>query len=301
MGFLVVSAVLVVSFGRLGDMFGRVRMYNLGFAIFSVASIFLTVTWMHGADGSDVADRLAGGAGHRRRVLFANSAAIIADAFPANQRGARLSVNSIAAIAGSFIGLLQRPIVSIAATRDDGGYWLVATDGGMFAFGDARFYGSIPGLGIAPAGSTGSGPKLNAPIVGMVPSSTGNGYFLVASDGGVFAFGDAQFEGSCPGNGGCSAPVVAVQPDPSGGGYWVATSLGTVDHFGNVRAIAPGRHPRSCPLVLWTPTPQQSIALTVAVATSSMLTDMSWLVVTQSYIRVHRPRPMPWRIRQRRS
>src|SRR6201998_3420098 len=52
MGFLVVSAVLVVSFGRLGDMFGRVRMYTLGFAIFSVASIFLTVTWMHGADGA---------------------------------------------------------------------------------------------------------------------------------------------------------------------------------------------------------------------------------------------------------
>src|SRR6195256_2794519 len=52
MGFLVVSAVLVVSFGRLGDMFGRVRMYNFGFAIFSVASIFLTVTWMHGADGA---------------------------------------------------------------------------------------------------------------------------------------------------------------------------------------------------------------------------------------------------------
>jgi hypothetical protein len=51
-GFLVVSAVLVVSFGRLGDMFGRVRMYTLGFAIFSVGSIFLTVTWMHGSDGA---------------------------------------------------------------------------------------------------------------------------------------------------------------------------------------------------------------------------------------------------------
>ena len=68
MGFLVVSAVLVVSFGRLGDMFGRVRMYTLGFAVFSVASIFLTVTWMHGARRGDVADHLAGRAGHRRRV-----------------------------------------------------------------------------------------------------------------------------------------------------------------------------------------------------------------------------------------
>ena len=106
MGFLVVSAVLVVSFGRLGDMFGRVRMYTLGFAIFSVASIFLTVTWMHGADGAMwlIVWRVVQGIGGA--FLFANAAAIVTDAFPANQRGTALSVNSIAAIAGSFIGLI---------------------------------------------------------------------------------------------------------------------------------------------------------------------------------------------------
>ncbi len=106
MGFLVVSAVLVVSFGRLGDMFGRVRMYTLGFAVFSVASIFLTVTWMHGADGAIwlIVWRVVQGIGGA--FLFANSAAIVTDAFPANQRGTALSVNSIAAIAGSFIGLI---------------------------------------------------------------------------------------------------------------------------------------------------------------------------------------------------
>src|ERR1700726_1638639 len=106
MGFLVVSAVLVVSFGRLGDMFGRVRMYTLGFAIFSVGSIFLTVTWMHGADGAMwlIMWRVVQGVGGA--FLFANSAAIVTDAFPANQRGTALSVNSIAAIAGSFIGLI---------------------------------------------------------------------------------------------------------------------------------------------------------------------------------------------------
>ena len=106
MGFLVVSAVLVVSFGRLGDMFGRVRMYTLGFAIFSVASIFLTVTWMHGADGAKwlIIWRVVQGIGGA--FLFANAAAIVTDAFPANQRGTALSVNSIAAIAGSFIGLI---------------------------------------------------------------------------------------------------------------------------------------------------------------------------------------------------
>src|SRR5271155_251722 len=106
MGFLVVSAVLVVSFGRLGDMFGRVRMYTLGFAIFSVASIFLTVTWMHGADGAMwlIIWRVVQGIGGA--FLFANAAAITTDAFPVGQRGRALSVNSIAAIAGSFIGLI---------------------------------------------------------------------------------------------------------------------------------------------------------------------------------------------------
>src|SRR5215472_6842378 len=106
MGFLVVSAVLVVSFGRLGDMFGRVRMYNMGFAVFSVASIFLTVTWMHGAAAALwlIIWRVVQGIGGA--FLFANATAILTDAFPANQRGMALGLNSIAAIAGSFIGLI---------------------------------------------------------------------------------------------------------------------------------------------------------------------------------------------------
>jgi MFS family permease len=106
MGFLVVSAVLVVSFGRLGDMFGRVRMYNIGFAVFTIASIFLAVTWTHGVAGALwlIAWRVVQGVGGA--FLFANSTAIITDAFPANQRGTALGINSIAAIAGSFLGLL---------------------------------------------------------------------------------------------------------------------------------------------------------------------------------------------------
>jgi MFS family permease len=106
MGFLVVSAVLVVSFGRLGDMFGRVRMYNMGFAIFTVGSIFLTVTWMHGSSAALwlIIWRVVQGIGGA--FLFANSAAILTDAFPSNQRGTALGMNAIAAIAGSFIGLL---------------------------------------------------------------------------------------------------------------------------------------------------------------------------------------------------
>src|SRR3978361_249782 len=91
MGFLVVSAVLVVSFGRLGDMFGRGRMYTLGFAIFSLASIFLTVTWMRGADVALwlIIWRVVQGIGGA--FLFANAAAIVTDAFPASQRGRALS------------------------------------------------------------------------------------------------------------------------------------------------------------------------------------------------------------------
>ena len=127
---------------------------------------------------------------------------------------------------------LQRPIVGITPTSDRSGYWLVASDGGIFAFGDAGFHGSIPGAGLHPAGS-GLAHSLNAPIVGMVPSSDGGGYFMVASDGGVFAFGDARFAGSCPGIGGCQGTAVAVMPDATGNGYWVVTSSGSVYPFGD--------------------------------------------------------------------
>ena len=139
---------------------------------------------------------------------------------------------------GSLV--LQRPVVGIVPTKDDGGYWLDASDGGVFAFGDTQFYGSIPGLGLHPAGS-GLPNSLNAPIVGMVPSNDDGGYFMVASDGGVFAFGDARFAGSCPGMGGCSGAAVAVMPDASGNGYWLITQTGNVYTFGDAAYYgAPG-------------------------------------------------------------
>ena len=142
---------------------------------------------------------------------------------------------------GSTGGLrLQRPVVGIVPTADRGGYWLDASDGGVFAYGDTQFYGSIPGLGLHPAGS-GQPNSLNAPIVGMVPSIDDGGYFMVASDGGVFAFGDAHFAGSCPGIGGCSGSAVAVMPDASGNGYWLVTSTGSIYTFGDAPYFgAPG-------------------------------------------------------------
>ncbi len=149
---------------------------------------------------------------------------------------------------------LQRPVVAITPTADRHGYWLVASDGGIFAFGDSGYYGSIPGIGLAPAGSPGGVKQLNAPIVGMVPSVDGGGYFMVASDGGVFAFGDAQFSGSCPGIGGCSGAAVAVMPDATGKGYWVVTVTGNVYAFGDAPQLAqPG--PRSSPVTSAVRTP----------------------------------------------
>jgi MFS family permease len=106
MGFMVVTAVLVVTFGKLGDMFGRVKMYNLGFVVFTVPAILLSVTWMTGADAALwlIGWRIVQGVGGA--MLMANSSAILTDAFPANQRGTALGVNSIAAVAGSFLGLI---------------------------------------------------------------------------------------------------------------------------------------------------------------------------------------------------
>jgi MFS family permease len=106
LGYLVVTSVLVVSLGRLGDMFGRVRMYNLGFAVYTLASLLLTVDWMTGAAGADwlIAFRIVQGIGGA--FLLANSVAILTDAFPANQRGLALGINNIAGISGNFIGLV---------------------------------------------------------------------------------------------------------------------------------------------------------------------------------------------------
>jgi hypothetical protein len=135
---------------------------------------------------------------------------------------------------------LQRPVVGIAPTSTEGGYWLVASDGGIFTFGNAGFYGSLPGIGLAPAGSS-SPHRLNQPVVGLVPSADQKGYFMVAADGGVFTFGDAKFEGSCPGIGGCVGTAVAVMPDGTGKGYWIVTSSGQVYSFGDATYFgAPG-------------------------------------------------------------
>ena len=143
---------------------------------------------------------------------------------------------------------LNAPVVGVAATPSGNGYWLVAADGGVFNFGAAAFYGSTYTYGIT--GLSGSKP-LNAPIVGMAPTASGNGYWLVAADGGVFDFGAAAFYGSAYSKGytGLSGPnplpskVVAIAPTPSGNGYWILEANGDVLPFGGAKdygSLPPG-------------------------------------------------------------
>ena len=112
LSFMIVSSVLVVGLGRLGDLFGRVRMYNLGFAVYTFFSLLLTVTWMSGRAAAIwlVVMRVFQGVG--AAFLIANSAAILTDAFPENQRGMALGVNQMAGLAGSFIGLVLGGILA---------------------------------------------------------------------------------------------------------------------------------------------------------------------------------------------
>jgi MFS family permease len=106
LGFLVVTSVLVTTLGRLGDMYGRVRIYNLGFALFTFFSLLLSVTWLSGEAGGIwlIVMRIFQGVG--AAMLMANSGAILTDAFPARQRGMAMGINQAAAFSGMFIGLV---------------------------------------------------------------------------------------------------------------------------------------------------------------------------------------------------
>jgi EmrB/QacA subfamily drug resistance transporter len=112
MGYMLVSAVFVVATGRLGDMFGRTRMYNLGFAVFTVGSLLCAITWGTGPAAALelILFRVVQGIGGA--FLFANSAAILTDAFPENQRGLALGLNQVAGIGGSFLGILVGGLLS---------------------------------------------------------------------------------------------------------------------------------------------------------------------------------------------
>jgi hypothetical protein len=159
---------------------------------------------------------------------------------------------------------LNRPIVGIASTPTGNGYWLAAADGGVFTFGDAKYFGSMgkrplsaPIVGIAATrsgkgyrlvgadggiftfgdakffGSTGA-RRLAASIVGVAATPSGRGYWLAAADGGIFTFGDAKFLGSV-GNRRIAAPIVGIAATRSGRGYWLAARNGAVHNFGDAK------------------------------------------------------------------
>ncbi len=145
---------------------------------------------------------------------------------PAHQdAGPSVSINSNAALA------------SIAATPDGDGMWISSTDGGVFSYGNAPFFGSM--------GAT----HLNAPIAGMAATPSGDGYWLVASDGGIFSFGDARFFGSM-GSARLNKPVVAMAATPSGRGYWLVASDGGIFSFGDAAFFGSlGGSPINAPVV----------------------------------------------------
>ena len=142
--------------------------------------------------------------------------------------------------AGQTIG---EPAVGMAPTPDGGGYWLVGSDGGVFSFGDAGFFGSTGSI------------HLNRPIVAMAPTPDGGGYWLAASDGGMFSFGDARFFGST-GSIHLNRPIVAMAPTPDGGGYWLAASDGGIFSFGDAGFFgSTGSIHLNQPIVAMAPTP----------------------------------------------
>jgi hypothetical protein len=136
------------------------------------------------------------------------------------------------------------PTAGSAATvgaAGTGGYWLVARDGGVFAFGDVAFHGSM------------GGARLNAPIVSMAGTASHRGYWMVARDGGIFNFGDALFLGSMGGKP-LNAPIVTMAARPQGGGYWLAATDGGIFNFGVPFHGSMGGRPLNAPIVGMAPT-----------------------------------------------
>ena len=203
-----------------------------------------------------------------RPIVWLLAVALVVVGWPLTTKpvsaAAAVQPNSVAALGAPVLGdlagqPLNRPLVGMASTPDRKGYWLVASDGGVFTFGDAGFFGSTgavrlnqPMVGMAADPKTGgywlvaadggvfafNAPFLGSlgaialrrPVVAMASTPDGGGYWLVASDGGVFSFGDAAFYGSL-GNVVLNRPVVGVAADASTGGYWLVASDGGVFSF----------------------------------------------------------------------
>jgi len=158
--------------------------------------------------------RIAGVPNHQSGVLIIDAGGNVYIPTGPNPSAYPMSYGSMAG--EPFLGKM----VGIASTPDGNGYWMVASDGGVFAFGDAPFEGSM------------GGKSLNAPVVAIASTPDGKGYWLAGADGGVFAFGDATFEGSMAGVS-LNEPVVGIAGNGTDSGYWLAASDGGVFAFGS--------------------------------------------------------------------
>ncbi|MGH3416990.1 MAG: MFS transporter, partial [Actinocrinis sp.] len=196
MGYLLVTAVLVVALGRLGDIYGRVRIYNLGFAVFSAASLALSLDPMHGSGGALwlIGFRVVQAVGGA--MLMANSAAILTDAFPADQRGMALGVNQISALTGQFLGLVAGGVLVTVDWRAV--FWInvpIGVVGTIWSYRTLREVGTSKAARIDWAGNVtftcGALALLAAITYGIQPyggSTTGwtNPLVLGLLSGGVF-------------------------------------------------------------------------------------------------------------------
>ena len=152
-------------------------------------------------------------------ALPLNAALLSSEAFAASDPGTVAAFGAATGYGQPGPGTAS-PVVGIASSPSGHGYWLVGRDGGIFAYGDAAYFGST------------GGQKLNKPIVGMAATPTGHGYWLVASDGGIFAFGDATYLGST-GDRKLNKPIVGMAATPTGNGYWMVASDGGIFSFGD--------------------------------------------------------------------
>jgi MFS family permease len=143
MGYMLVSAAVVVTVGRIGDIFGRVKMYNLGFAWFTVSAVLLSLVWSTGSNGALelVILRMVQAIGGA--LLMANSAAIITDAFPSDQLGFALGINMVAAIVGSFLGIVVGGVLSELGWR-----WVFLANVPVGAFGTVWAYLKLKDIGV---------------------------------------------------------------------------------------------------------------------------------------------------------
>jgi MFS family permease len=185
-GYMIVTATLLITCGRISDIYGRVRLYNLGFAVFAFGSVLLYLTPNTGTLGATelIVFRIIQAVG--AAFLFSNSAAIITDAFPAQERGKALGINQIAALAGAFIGLV---LGGTLATIDWRLVFLVSVPVGVF--GTIWSYWKLKELG-----TISRGEKVD--VWGNLTFATGLTVFLIALTYGLLPYGSSPTGWSNP-------------------------------------------------------------------------------------------------------